>query len=278
MRARRPDPRPCAALYCAARSLHLALACPPARAQPALELARAADAARSHLYLGEYGAALVGRGRRTACWKQQPDAKDTAAALVVLSLRGTIHIYLGQPREAKKVFEEGKALVPAILAGAKGDRSDFASASFQAAQFFKGMAIAELLTGNAAGAQEAVANAWSAARDSGLNGVGEYLGLPRLQAQAAITTAPQGAEAMRRAREIVSQSGDSVGSTIQDLFEKLTATLSLAQAEEFLKSATALLAAVPREDRIEIHARLARASRAPATTPERFGSTRRRSH
>lgn len=240
-----------AALRLCGSILFIGVAC--AHAQSRLE--GAAFEARSHFYLGEYGPALAKAAEAHRLLEQDAVAKRTGAALVVLGTRGAIHVSLGQPREAKRALEEGKALVPAILAASRSNPASFKASSFQAAQLLKSLAIAELLLGNNAAAKQAVAQAWSVARGSGFDGLGEFLDLPRLEAQAAITGAPRSAEAQRRARELVSGSGSPIGQTMQKLFEELIA-ISPAQTEELLPT---LLPVLALEDRIEVHVRLARA-------------------
>jgi CHAT domain-containing protein len=228
-------------------------------AKDALEMAKFADAAQINLFLGQYGTALKNAREAHRLLEQQPSAKQSVEALRVLYLRGASHLELGQPKEALKVFEEGNSLAPAILAGAQENPTNFSVANYFAARFFAKMAVAELLTNNVAGAQSAIANGWSAARNSKMDGLGEYIGLGRLQAQAVMNAGVQSEEAMRRAREIIVQSNDSTGAAILALTERLSSTLSASQVDALLNSAPALLAPASRENRIEIHSRLARA-------------------
>lgn len=229
------------------------------RVAEAASMAELAEAARTDLFLGQFGAALKNAREAHRLLEQQPDAKRSAEALFVLLLRGTAHLELGQPAQALKVFAEGKALAPAIFAAARGRPSDLAAAGFIAATLYKKTAVAALLTSHPADAQSAIADAWAAARDSKLDGLGDSLGLPRLQAQAVIDEGGGSDEAIRAARQIVTEGDDPAGSAILNLTKNLTSSVGPAEVDALLRSAPALLAAAPRDDRVEIHVRLARA-------------------
>jgi len=226
------------------------------RVRQAIDMCSLTDAARARLFVGEYEAALAKAKDAHRLLETQPDAKRTPDSLFVLYMRGKIHLRLGEPQKALKVFEEGDALVPGILAEVKDDPQNFSVANYEVAKFYGKMTVAQLLLNQTEKALTTVDKALNAARASGLGGLADFLGLDRLKAQVELNGHPDDrAEATRKALEIMAGADDIVGRSVLSVAEGLTPTV----ATKFIKDFPQIVALASREDRIQLHSSLARA-------------------
>lgn len=204
------------------------------------------ELAESHLYLGEYEIALENARKAHQLLGLHPNAKQYSDALSVLRVEGTIHLYLGNPQEALKVFEEGTAMTDALL------DSNSMTGRFQTAWFYAKMAAAQILVAQTNQARATIEKAIEAARP--FDGLAKWMGLFRLESQitADNTSFPLN-DRLKSAKEIMLQADDLSGAALLDMRR----TLTDAELAKLIKDFPDILALASREDKIELYNRLA---------------------
>jgi CHAT domain-containing protein len=223
-------------------------------ARDIVQMSGLAEESVARLFLGEYAVALSSARKAHQMLESNPDAKRSPLALSVLRTRGTVYLYLNEPGEALKVFEEGDGYADGILREAAQDPQALKVAEFQAAAFYAKMATAQILAGRSSGeAARTIDKAYAAAK--GFEGLAGYLGLDRLKAQVGCgASEPHQDECLRRAKDIMRQADDATGAAVLSL----SGVLSDAEFSSLLKDFPGLLALASREDRIQLYGGLAR--------------------
>jgi CHAT domain-containing protein len=225
-----------------------------------VDMVELAEAAETHLFLGEYDEALArAKEAHRLLETQEPNVKREPDALIVLRVRGMIHLYLNEPEGAMKVFEEGGELVPGILDAAKADHQALNVANFHVARFYEKMALAQLLLNQLGNAQSTVDLAFKAAQASGFAGLTYVLGLDRLRAQIELNLHGSDQASLAKAQEIMTENDDVAGGWLLRLTQRFGTTHTWA---ELVRQLPQILTLASREDRIQVCSSLARAHEA----------------
>jgi CHAT domain-containing protein len=220
------------------------------------EMRKHAQTARNDLFLGDYRHALGEATEAHRLLEREPDAKLSPLALLVLQVRGTVHLYLEEPAKALEAFEEGDALLPGIRTRVAGDAKALKLIEFTVASFYSKMVTAQLLTAENDRAQATLRKATAAAQASGFDGLAKFLGLDRLDAQLAIQKAgARDADAIRKAKETLAANDDLTGAWLLALDQ----SVSPAELSRLLEDFPHILSLATREDRIQLYSRLANA-------------------
>lgn len=218
--------------------------------QVATEMTQRAHSAYAQLWLGQYGAALADAREAHRLLETDPEAKQTPVALTVLATRGAVDLYLGDPREALTVYEEGDGLADNIVNRMKADPAGLRGVHYQLADLYRQMAVAHFLLKEDGKAQVTMQKAVGHAAASGLEGIDTFLGIDRLE-----RLMPSGGsdEDRHRALRILINANDVGGGWLLKLRDSLTAN----EVSRMIRELPDLLALASPADRIELHAGLA---------------------
>jgi CHAT domain-containing protein len=210
-----------------------------------------AQSAYADLWLGEYGAALADAREAHRLLEMDRVAKETPLALVVLTARGAVDLYLGNPKDALTAFEEGDELADNIVNQMESDVGGLRAAHYLFADFYRHMAVAYFQLKQDTKSQVTIQKAIGHASASQLEGLGTFLGLDRLEKLMRSTSSDEG---RRQALAILINANDVGGGWLLTMGDSLTHD----QLSRMIRELPGLLALASPADRIELHAVLAR--------------------